>query len=238
MYAAESEDAARRGLLVATVLLVIPMVFFGAVGIIAEAGVESGVISGGSELKSPLFAVLTIVHPAWSVFMLIMATFLSASTIDTFSGGFASLVAGEMGAHRLNLNWARFVSLCVFILALVTAINNPPSVMKLFMVSNLMTACLTPVLLLSLWPIICPTGATAGIVSGALAVCVMGWSKGENSSFGDGFTWWLLPEWPPSWLTLYTFLAAGGACGVKSLTEHCTDTTCFVPMFVASLITA
>eukprot|EP01057_Protomagalhaensia_wolfi_P002603 Protomagalhaensia_wolfi_Nauph_80__2602@NODE_274_length_2962_cov_28_534382_g204_i0_p1_GENE_NODE_274_length_2962_cov_28_534382_g204_i0NODE_274_length_2962_cov_28_534382_g204_i0_p1_ORF_typecomplete_len563_score126_76SSF/PF00474_17/1_3e03SSF/PF00474_17/2_4e31SSF/PF00474_17/3_7e03Bcl2/PF00452_19/0_17Transp_cyt_pur/PF02133_15/0_42_NODE_274_length_2962_cov_28_534382_g204_i012502938 len=204
MYAAESADAAKKGLLVAAGLLLIPMTFFGAVGIFSQAAVDAGVITSQA---SPFFALLTIVHPGWSVVLLLLATCLSTSTIDTFSAGFATVVASEFGSRNLNYNWARLVAAIVFVLALITAVYSPATVMTIFMVANLISAVTTPVLLLSLWSFVSSIGCAVGILAGFLTVNTFGWVR--IGTFKGGFDWWLLPEDYYGAVSLWTFILTG-----------------------------
>eukprot|EP01054_Gregarina_sp_Poly1_P001984 Gregarina_sp_Poly_1__1983@NODE_151_length_12545_cov_99_072047_g134_i0_p3_GENE_NODE_151_length_12545_cov_99_072047_g134_i0NODE_151_length_12545_cov_99_072047_g134_i0_p3_ORF_typecomplete_len556_score59_19SSF/PF00474_17/7_4e02SSF/PF00474_17/4_6e36Transp_cyt_pur/PF02133_15/8_5e03Transp_cyt_pur/PF02133_15/4_1e06SID1_RNA_chan/PF13965_6/2_2SID1_RNA_chan/PF13965_6/0_28_NODE_151_length_12545_cov_99_072047_g134_i051196786 len=212
MYAAESPKAARIGLLAAAACLMIPMTFFGAVGIVAQAAVNDGVIQSEA---SPFFALLTVVRPGWSIALLLLATCLSTSTIDTYSAGFATVVASEIGSRRLNYNWARLVASLVFILALITAIYQPAEVMTIFMIGNLISSITTPVLLLSLWPFVTNIGCACGVLTGFLCVCSFGWAR--IGGFKGGFDWWLLPEDYYGAISLATFIVGGASTTLVAL---------------------
>lgn len=212
MYAAESPKAARNGLLAAAGCLIIPMLFFGATGIIAQAASNTGVIESQA---SPFFALLTIVRPGWSVVLLLLATCLSTSTIDTYSAGFATVVASEIGSRGLNYNWARLIASLVFVAALITAVFRPAKVMTVFMAGNLISSVTTPILLLSLWPFVTNVGCACGTLSGVLCVCAFGWAR--IGTFKGGFDWWLLPEDYYGVSSLWTFIAGGGVTTLMAL---------------------
>lgn len=215
MYAAKSERDGRLGLLAAAGLLLIPMTIFGAVGIVGRAAVDGGVMEPLEEGESTFFKMLTLVRPGWSLVVLIMATCLSASTVDTLASGISTLIAAGIHYRGLNYNWARLISFVIFIIALIVAVFQVQTVLTLFMVGNLIATFTTPILLLSLWDFVTPASCAAGILSGAVVINIMGACFGKGRS--AGFDWWLSCGTDFSPQVLGTFIASGATSAVVTV---------------------
>lgn len=207
MFAARSVSDGRIGLLVGALLIVFPILFFGSVGILAQAKMNTIPKMENVALGSMFFVLLSgYDQMTITALLLVLATCLSVSTLDSLITSFLSLVGAEVLERHWNINWARLIVLIIFASGLILALNKPPSILAIFMIGNLACTATAPTLFLSLWDFVTPIGCALGLGSGLLSICIIGWIN--IRTFVGGLKWWLLPYGFYQMSALWTFLIA------------------------------
>ncbi|HEX2027777.1 MAG TPA: hypothetical protein VHF25_07230 [Nitriliruptorales bacterium] len=196
--------------------------------VVAVAGVLGMVASGAAlELGDPPapFFALTALAPAWvSVVALGLGLALVASSVDTLENGLAALVVSER--PTLDLRGARLATVVLMLPALVVALQGL-SVLRLFLIADLLCAATVVPALLGLWSRATPFGALAGAVAGLVGAVVPGWVATGSVATGlhlatfpgavptlSPFAWALLAS---SLVTVVVSLAAGHTTDLRSL---------------------
>lgn len=166
MWAARDVRALRRGCALGAAATV-PVVFVvGALGILAAgAGLELG------DPPAPFFALLAGLPAAVVVVVLVLVAALAASTVDSLQTALASLAAAELG--RVTMPRARLLTVALMIPAVVVALQGF-SVLRLFLVADLLCASVVGPALLGLWRRATPAGAIAGAVGGLVGAVLPG----------------------------------------------------------------
>ncbi|MEX0659187.1 MAG: hypothetical protein WD080_08640 [Egibacteraceae bacterium] len=195
VWSARDPGALRRGAVLGAVLTVPVMVAVGALGILAAgAGVALG------DPPVPFFALLAGL-PAWvALVVLVLGVSLVASSVDTLENGLAALVAAERPS--LSLRGARLVTVVVMIPAVVVALQNY-SVLRLFLIADLLCATAVVPALLGLWRRATPAAALAGGVAGLVGAVAPGLAS--QGALLDGLRLATFPDAVP---TLQPFLGA------------------------------
>lgn len=177
-------------------LLVIPVVaLMGAVGVFAA--------TGGMDLGSPPVAFFAVLDglPWWlSAVALVLGLSLVTSSVDTLENALASLVVTER--PMLSLTWARVVTVALLIPAVVVAVQGY-SVLRLFLIADLLCAATVVPVLLGLWSRATVAGALTGSVAGLAGAIAPGWIS--TGSVGSGA---LLATFPHAVPTLPPFAGA------------------------------
>ncbi|MGI9658998.1 MAG: sodium:solute symporter family transporter [Gaiellaceae bacterium] len=185
VWAAESDQALRRGAVLGG-LLVLPILFV--------LGLSGMVAAGGGQLEVPSLALFTLLDSMPRVFLalvIVLAVTLVASSVDTLQNALAALVAVDVSRGRLSIGGARLVTLALTVPAVVLATENV-SVLRLFLVADLLAATIAIPVFLGLWRGATSQGALAGCVMGLVGVVAAGWIL--DGSIGDGFRLITLPN--------------------------------------------
>ncbi|KAM7220056.1 hypothetical protein V8F06_004570 [Rhypophila decipiens] len=132
-----------------TILVIITMV--GCTGLIAAwAGLWPG-----SDPENPLpgaiaFFVLLEQLPSWVVgIVLLMSVTLSTAAFDSFQSAMVSSASNDLFRNKLNIWWIRLGVVLLIIPVVVIAIQAP-SVLQIFLISDLLSAATIPVLVIGL----------------------------------------------------------------------------------------
>ena len=185
VWAAESDQALRRGALLGG-LLVLPILFV--------LGLSGMVAAGGGQLDVPslaLFTLLDAMPQAVLALVIVLAVTLVASSVDTLQNALAALVAVDVSRGRLSLGGARLVTLALTVPAVVLATEGV-SVLRLFLVADLLAATIAVPVFLGLWRGATSIGTLAGCVTGLVGVIAAGWIL--DGSIVDGFRLVTLPN--------------------------------------------
>jgi solute:Na+ symporter, SSS family len=165
VWSAESDNALAKGAVIGIVATIPVMLVIGVLGIMAAG---SGVDLGDPPV--PFFALATRL-PDWTILLvLLLGTALVASSVDTLQSGLTALVAAEN--RRMSLLLARGVTLLLLVPAVVIAWQGY-SVLRLFLIADLLCAATVVPALLGLWGRATVRGAFAGSIAGlagALAI--------------------------------------------------------------------
>jgi len=199
----DTRSLARAGLLGALVSMPVVLVL-GVLGLVAAgAAIDLGTP------PVPFFAVVAAA-PAWVVAtVIVLGVALVASSVDTLVNGMTALVAAEH--RRLTLPQARIVTVLLLVPAVVIAWQSY-SVLRLFLIADLLCAATVVPTLLGLWSRATTGAAFAGSVAG-LVGCVVP-NLVATGSLGGAVH---LATFPGAVPTLWPFLGALVASTVVAL---------------------
>lgn len=195
VWAARDDRALWRGAWVGGLATVAVVAVVGMVGVVVAA---SGMPLG--QPPAPFFALLAA-GPQWLALpALLLAVALVASSVDTLQNGIASLlVTARAGA---TLAAARWVTVVLMLPVVVLALQGI-SVLRLFLIADLLCATAVVPLLLGLWGRMTTRAAVGGAMAGLLGAVLPGW-------LGSGSLWQgvLAATFPANVPTLGPFLGA------------------------------
>lgn len=178
----------------------LPVVFLlGALGMVA---------AGGGHLESPSLAFFALLEnlPVWVLAVMVaLAVALVASSVDTLQNGMVALVAQDLTRGKLRLPAARWLSLVIIVPSVLIAVQGL-SVLRLFLIADLLAAATIVPVLLGLWRRAHPRAALAGAISGLIGVVILGWVR--SGAFLDGVMLLTVPANEAGGLDLGAFLVA------------------------------
>ena len=195
IWSARSDTELRRGAWWGGVLTIPVMLVMGALGMLCMA---MGKNPGSPPI--PFFALLSAA-PQWLVLpTLVLAVALVASSVDTLQSGIASLVV--TARPDVSLASARWVTV-LLMLPVVWVSLQGLSVLRLFLIADLLCATAVVPVMLGLWKRMTPSAAVAGAVAGLVGAIVPGWFSGGSLATGV-----LAASFPTSVPTLAPFAGA------------------------------
>jgi len=176
VWAAEDDRALRRGAVLGGLLSTPIVIAAGLMGVLAiGVGVDLG------SPPAPFFALLSSVATPVAAVVLVLGMALVASSVDTLENGLASLVVAER--PRLSLTGARVATAVLLVPAVAVALQGY-SVLRLFLIADLLaTAAVVPMLLV-LWPRATTVGVTVGGVAGLVGALGAGLVAAGNDLAG------------------------------------------------------
>lgn len=179
-------------------LLIVPVVLL--------AGLAGMLAAGGGAVEVPSLALVGLLDGLGTpllVLVVVLAVALTASSVDTLQNALTALAAaGSRG--RLGLRGARLATVALTVPAAAIALEGV-SVLRLFLVADLLAATVVLPVLLGLLRWTTPRAALAGAVAGLLAVVAAG--TVESGSLAGGLRLLTLPEGPS--LTAFAAAAVG-----------------------------
>ena len=170
----------------------------GLVGIFGMLAVATGADLG--KPPAPFFALLRDAAPWVAVVTLVLAVALVASSVDTLQNGIASLLVGE-GVAR-SLPGARWITVLLMLPVIGVALQGL-SVLRLFLVADLLCATAVVPVLLGLWGRASAGAAIAGAIAGLIGAVLPGWVSTGSLAAGA-----LAATFPGSIPTLAPFVGA------------------------------
>jgi Na+/proline symporter len=175
VWAAKDSASLGKGAWLGGGMTVLVIMVIGGVGIMAAM---SGVSLG--EPPMPFFALLSDA-PIWITLpALVLAVTLVTSSVDTLQNGIASLWAS--GDDNRALNKARWITVALMVPVIVIALQGL-SVLRLFLIADLLCAAIVVPVLLGLWKRMTPLAAISGGLAGFLGAVLPGWlSQGSISA--------------------------------------------------------
>ncbi|MBM3397467.1 MAG: sodium:solute symporter [Betaproteobacteria bacterium] len=205
IWSARSDQELRQGAWWGGVLTFPVMLVMGALGMLCMA---MGKNPGAPPI--PFFALLSNA-PEWLALpTLLLAVALVASSVDTLQSGIASLVV--TARPHVSLATARWVTV-LLMLPVVWVSLQGLSVLRLFLIADLLCATAVVPVLLGLWARMTAGAAVAGAVAGLLGAVLPGWFSGGSLAAGV-----LAASFPTSVPTLAPFAGALLASTAVSLT--------------------
>ncbi|MBA2779037.1 sodium:solute symporter family transporter [Billgrantia kenyensis] len=206
VWAARDDRALNRGAWLGGATTVAVVALVGGLGMLAAM---SGVALG--EPPIPFFALLGEA-PGWLALpALVLAVTLVASSVDTLQNGIASLAVAGSGRRGLSIGAARLATVVLMVPVVAVALQGF-SVLRLFLIADLLCAAIVVPVLLGLWRRMSPLAAVAGGVAGMLGAVLPGWVAQGSLSAGV-----LAASFPGSIPTLPPFLGALAASTLVSL---------------------
>lgn len=187
VWSARDQTALRRGALIGAATRFPVVLVAGLVGLLAaNAAVDLG------DPPVPFFALLGE-PPAWVLVAVLLLTIaLVASTVDTLQNGLAAIVVTERPG--IGLMGGRLATVAVTAVATLVAFQGF-SVLRLFLVADLLCSATVIPALLGLWSRATPAGAVTGALAGLAGAfgygLAVGGSAGEAvqvATFADGLS--------------------------------------------------
>ncbi|CAN5499746.1 hypothetical protein BH23ACT9_BH23ACT9_32560 [soil metagenome] len=166
VWAAGDEQALRRGAGIGIALTVPVVVLVGLFGIIAAGSGQGLDVS-----PVPFFALTTGLPAIIGGVVVVLGVALVASSVDTLETGLFSLVAAE--APGIDLVRARLITVGLMVPAVIVAFQGH-SVLRLFLIADLLCAGVVVPLLAGLWSRATPAGAGAGALAGLVGAVLPG----------------------------------------------------------------
>jgi len=108
---------------------------------------------------------------------------LVASSVDTLQNGLASLLVTRGTSARHSLAAARTVTVLLMLPVVVVALQGL-SVLRLFLIADLLCATMVAPVLLGLWPRMTAAAAVSGGLAGLIGAVLPGWVS--TGSLRDG----------------------------------------------------
>ena len=195
VWAARDDRSLRRGALLGGATTIVVVAILGGAGVLAAVrGLDLGTP------PIPFFALLGDA-PGWLTLpALILAITLVASSVDTLQNALVSLGVTESG--RLGLGGARWLS-ALLMLPVVALALQEISVLRLFLIADLLCATAVVPLLSGLSDRVPPRAAIAGALAGLVGAVVPGSVAGGSIAAGL-----LAASFPGATPTLGPFLGA------------------------------
>jgi Na+/proline symporter len=195
VWAARDMRALNAGALLGAVTTVAVVALVGGLGMLAAA---SGADLG--QPPAPFFALLRGAAPWLVVATLVLAVALVASSVDTLQNGIASLLVGA-GATA-SLRGARWITVLLMVPVIAVALQGL-SVLRLFLIADLLCATAVVPVLLGLWSRASPASAIAGSLAGLVGAVLPAWV-----AYGSLEAGLVAASFPSSVPTLGPFLGA------------------------------
>lgn len=204
LWAAEDEGALGRGAMLGGGITVLVVALVGALGIAASLSLDD---IGTPPI--PFFALLTQA-PAWlGIVALVLALCLVASSVDTLQNALASMaVTAKKG---LSLTSARWIT-CLLMVPVVLIALQGYSVLRLFLIADLLCATSVIPVFLGLWSRMTTSAAVAGAMAGIVGAVLPG-----AVSTGSVLVGFEVASFPGGIPTLAPFLGALSASAVVSV---------------------
>jgi SSS family solute:Na+ symporter len=204
LWAARDIGAFARGAIAGGAASTLVVAAIGALGLLAVA---SGVALGTPPM--PLFALLGHAPPWVALAALVLAVALVASSVDTLQSGIASLIVTERSGTSIVA--ARWITVALMVPVVVLALQGL-SVLRLFLIADLLCATTVVPLLLGLWGRMSARAAIAGAIAGLVGAVLPGWVTQGSLSAGL-----LAATFPGSIPTLGPFAGALAASAAVSV---------------------
>lgn len=168
IWAAENDRALGRGALLGGASALVVILAIGALGMLAAMhALPLG------EPPIPFFALLAEA-PGWlGLPALVLAVTLVASSVDTLQNAIASLAVAGSGKRGLSVKAARLVTVALMVPVVWIALQGL-SVLRLFLIADLLCAAIVVPVLLGLWRRMGPLAAVAGGIAGLLGAVLPG----------------------------------------------------------------
>lgn len=204
LWSARTDEELRRGAWLGGLLVIPVMLAMGALGMLCIA---LGKNPGTPPI--PFFALLSDA-PGWLALpVLLLAVALVASSVDTLQSAIASLVV--TARPNVSLSAARWVTVLLMLPVVAVSLQGL-SVLRLFLIADLLCATAVVPVLMGLWQRMSRAAAMAGVVGGLVGAVLPGWI-GEGS-LAAGV---LAASFPGGVPTLAPFLGALLASSALSL---------------------
>ncbi|MEN9383257.1 MAG: hypothetical protein RL323_400 [Pseudomonadota bacterium] len=204
VWSASSEKALSRAAWLGGLTTVVVVAVVGMVGV--------WVAATGRDMGSPPIPFFTLVAaaPAWLALpTLLLAVALVASSVDTLENAMASVVVTAGKGQTLSA--ARWTTVLLMVPVVLVALQGV-SVLRLFLIADLLCATAVVPVLLGLWQRMTPLAAMSGAVAGVVGAVLPGWwAQGD---FAQGL---LMTSFPNSIPTLAPFVGALAASSAVSL---------------------
>lgn len=146
-FASKTDKDLIIGTSIATVVVACILTLVGASGLLAA---WTGAWPGDPELGSIAFFLLLGQLPAWATgIVLVMIITLSTAAFDSLQSAMVSTGSNDLFRNKLNFWWIRIAVVLIIVPVVVVALRSP-SVLRIFLISDLVSASSIPVLVIGL----------------------------------------------------------------------------------------
>jgi hypothetical protein len=146
-FASKTDRDLWIGVIIAVLVILVILVLVGVTGLIA---VWSGALTDIVDDGSIAFFLLLGQLPDWVCgIVLIMVIVLSTSAFDSFQSAMVSTASNDLFRNKLNIIFIRLGVVLVIIPVVVVALKVP-SILQIYLISDLLSASTIPVLVLGL----------------------------------------------------------------------------------------
>ncbi|PPK50256.1 sodium:solute symporter family transporter [Marinobacter persicus] len=168
VWAARDSTSLWKGAILGGGTTIVVVAVVGGLGMSAAmAGLDLG------QPPIPFFALLNEA-PQWlGAVALVLAVTLVASSVDTLQNGIASLAVAEKAG--LTLAGARWLTVALMVPVVLVALQGA-SVLRLFLIADLLCATAIIPVLMGLWPRVSTTAAMAGVLAGLIGAILPDWA--------------------------------------------------------------
>lgn len=198
IWSARDDQTLKVGSAWAALLTTLVILLVGGMGILA--------VMMGKPLGTPPAPFFALVHdssPWMAALVILLATALVASSIDSLQNALASLIVTcrpNPGAGSIRS--ARWLTVVLMVPVVLVALEGI-SVLRIFLIADLLCATAIVPTLMGLWKRMTPLGAMAGCIAGLLGAVAPGWI--ESGQWVSGVVQATFPDNTP---TLAPFVGA------------------------------
>lgn len=147
-FASKTDKDLYIGVGIATIAVTIILTLVGSAGLLAA---WSGVLENDPDNGSIALFLLLERLPSWVVgIVLVMVVALSTAAFDSFQSAMVSTASNDLVRNKLNLWYIRAAVVLIIAPVIVVALKSP-SVLQIYLISDLVSAALVPVLVIGLW---------------------------------------------------------------------------------------
>jgi Na+/proline symporter len=149
-FASKTDKDLWVGVSIATVVILVILTLVGSTGLIAAwAGLWPGDPNDPADGSVAFFLLLEQL-PAWVVgVVLVMSVSLSTASFDSLQSAMVSSASNDLFRNRLNVWWVRAGVVLIIIPVVVLALEAP-SILQIYLISDLVSAATIPVLVIGL----------------------------------------------------------------------------------------
>ncbi|KAI5846342.1 hypothetical protein DFP73DRAFT_545685 [Morchella snyderi] len=206
-FASKTDKDLWIGVSIATVAVFVILLLIASTGLIAA---WSGVWTPG-EYGGLAFFLLVEKLPAWVVgFVIVMVCCLSCAVFDSLQSAMVSTISNDMFRNKLPLIYVRVITIIIIIPTIVIALKSP-SILRIFLISDIFSAACIPAFLLGLFPslyFINGFDAVIGGFGGILSVWIFGTIYYGNAYDGAQLLILVNGLYANDWSVFGTFVAA------------------------------
>ena len=201
-WASESNEALRKGALLASLLCFVAVLLFGYLGTVA---------AGRGALSDPSIAFFELIRnysePVLAMF-LVLGVALVCSSIDTLQNAVVAVVSRDLTDSKLDIVQAKYVVVGIAPIAIFLAWffeDESLSVFRIFLVADLFAAATVLPIFLSLSDRVTANGGLVGAIFGLISVVIYG---AYTSDLQTGLDYLTNPVNEYGLANLYVFLSA------------------------------
>ena len=201
-WASESNEALRKGALLASLLCFVAVLLFGFLGTVA---------AGRGALPDPSIAFFELIRnypePVLAMF-LVLGIALVCSSIDTLQNAVVAVISRDITDSKLNIVQAKYVTVAIAPISIILAwfyADEALSVFRIFLVADLFAAATVLPIFLSLSDRVTANGGLVGAIFGLISVVIYG---AYTSDLQTGLDYLTNPVNEYGLANLYVFLSS------------------------------
>lgn len=146
-FASRTDKDLILGTAIATIAVTCILTLVGATGLLAA---WTGALQDDPDQGSIAFFLLLQQLPAWAVgLVLVMTVSLSTAAFDSLQSAMVSTGSNDLFRNKLNFWWIRLAVVLIILPVVVVALKSP-SVLQIYLISDLISASSIPVLVIGL----------------------------------------------------------------------------------------